>query len=199
MIPADLSGRDFLPLLRESTCELEIGMLVNNAGSGAPGRFLDRDLQDGLAEMDLNLRAPVELTHEFAPAMERRGRGGIIFVSSVAAYGSAPFMASYTAAKTFVRRFSNSLTVELGRSGIDVLVVSPGPTKTEGVRPYLGDAYDKAMDPQDVVERALKDLGHKAETVPGASNRMSTLLIERLLPSSTSAKAAGKVLEKLSS
>jgi len=130
-ISADLSQPDFLPMILSGTQSIDIGLLVNNAGFGIAGKFLDHELEKELALLDVNCRAQLILTHVFGRPMAQRKRGGIIFVSSVSAYIATPFEANYAASKVYELFLAESLGYELKRDGVDVLALCPGSTETE--------------------------------------------------------------------
>ncbi|MGD8826561.1 MAG: SDR family NAD(P)-dependent oxidoreductase, partial [Myxococcales bacterium] len=77
--PADLASRDVVQVLQPALQDIEIGLLVNCAGFGSSGPFLDMDIGVQESMLNVNCRAPVLLTHEIAQAMRERGRGGIVF------------------------------------------------------------------------------------------------------------------------
>jgi short-subunit dehydrogenase len=110
---------------------LEIDVLVNNAGYGTAGAFAGSDAATQLGMIDLNVRALVELTHCFWPAMLARGRGGVLNVASTAAFQPGPLMAVYYASKAFVLSFSEALWREAQGSGVHVSCLCPGPTASK--------------------------------------------------------------------
>lgn len=104
-------------------------LLINNSGFGSYGVFPSGDLQRQLVMIDLNIRAVVHLTGILLPEITRRG-GGIINLSSLAAYQPTPYMATYGATKSFVLDWSLALRQELKTQGVNVLAVCPGPTQS---------------------------------------------------------------------
>jgi len=110
---------------------LEVDYLVNNAGFGTHGRFDRSPLDREIEEINLNVGALVALTRLFLPAMVASKRGTVINVASTAAFQPVPWMATYAATKAFVLSFSEALSAELTGSGVIVLALCPGPTRTE--------------------------------------------------------------------
>ena len=110
--------------------ELEIDLLINNAGFGSMGDFATLDLANELKMIDLNVRALVELTHRFIQPMREKKSGAIINVASTAGFQPVPFMANYSATKAFVLSFSEALWEENRRYGIKVMALCPGVTET---------------------------------------------------------------------
>ena len=117
---------------------VDVDLLVNNAGFGTRGRFLELDPAREAEMVRVNCEAVVTLTHAFLPAMVERGRGGVITVASTAGMQPLPYEAVYGATKAFAISFSEALWTELRGTGVRVLVVNPGPVKTEwqGVAGY---------------------------------------------------------------
>ena len=109
IIVADLAASEGIETVKRSTDDLEIGLLVNNAGREDSGRFLNMPLENVVTTLDLNVRAPLQLTHHFAQKMADRDRGGIIFMSSIVAFQGVPFVANYAATKAYDLIFAESL------------------------------------------------------------------------------------------
>jgi len=155
---------------------IEIGLLVYNAGATHGARpLLDQPVEHALNLVALNCRGPVLLTHRFAPAMVTRGRGGIILMTSMSAACGSAYVAAYSATKAFDLVLAESLWIELGQSGVDVLAVVAGLTDTPAMRRsglVMEGAGFVAMDPGDVVDEALAALpGGGPMLVVGEQNR----------------------------
>lgn len=113
---------------------LEVDVLINNAGFGTTGAFIENDLSKELSMVHVNIEALVALTHIYANAMRRRGGGKILLVASTAGYQPAPAMAVYCASKAFVVSFGAALAYEMRGSGVTVTTHCPGATETEFAR-----------------------------------------------------------------
>jgi short-subunit dehydrogenase len=153
--------------------DLEIGLLVANAAWSPVGPFLSVGLEDLLAAIDINCRAPVVLMHELGARMAERGRGGIIVMSSLAAETGAANVALYSATKAFDLVLAEGLWYELRDRGVDVIAIRPGSTRTPGwqsTQPASGDLKG-VMEPADVVRDALAALGTTPSIAAGAANR----------------------------
>ncbi len=194
--PADLSipgeARALAARLLEGGAQ--IGLLVNNAGVGRYGPFSEQTA-DQLTEMvELNCRAPVELTQALLPAMLARGRGGLVFVASTAGFQPAPFFATYGATKAFSLMLGEALWAELSPRGIEVLALAPGLTKT-GFQKLAGSESMRelgpASTPEEVAEAALRALGKKPTEIPGLRNRLAAFAV-RLLPRALVARSAAR-------
>ncbi len=168
----DLSKEDFLPAMLKVTDDLDIGLLINNAGFANSGEFLDNDLESELRLLHVNCRAPLLLTHEYGNQLKKRKKSGIIFVSSVAGFSGIPLWTNYAASKGYDMLFAEGLGAELKKSGIDVLALCPGSTRTEfhdvaDINPMM------AMDSKDVVKIGLSKLGKKNVVVAGLMNKFN--------------------------
>ena len=196
-IPLDLARADFLPGIVAATESLEIGLLVNNAGFGMAGKFLEHDLTRELALLQVNCTAPLALTHVFGRKMAGRRKGGVIFVSSVSAYIATPFESTYAASKVYELFLAESLGYELKREGIDVLALCPGSTDTE-FHEIAGSRPVAAMPVKPVVALALRKLGRKSVAIPGWHNRLLVYLL-KYTPRALHTLAAGRVMANLAS
>jgi short-subunit dehydrogenase len=171
-----------LDAVRHAVGDHEIGLLVANAASSAIGRFLEVDLASLLAAIDLNCRAPVVLVHELGARMAARGHGGIIVMSSLAAEAGAANVALYSATKAFDLVFAEGLWYELRESGVDVVAIRPGSTRTPGwqsSQPASGE-IEGVMEPADVVRDALAALGTTPSIVAGAANRAAEAMFRSM-------------------
>ena len=110
---------------------VRVDLLVNNAGFGTSGPFVENDPAREAEEVRLNCEAIVTLCHAFLPAMIDRRRGGVINVASTAGMQPIPYEAVYAATKAFALNFTDALHAELRGSGVRVMSVNPGPVPTE--------------------------------------------------------------------
>jgi len=169
-----------------------VGLVVSHAGLGAKGALADSEVAQLTTLVDVNCRALVLLAHAFAPRLIARGRGGLLVTASIEAYGAFPYSATYAATKAFDRSFGEALWAELRGHGVDVLVLSPGPTDTD-ILPSQGIRADRMvglMRPEDVARQALDRLASGPSFVPGAFNRVLVRTLG-LLPARLGVPAAG--------
>ncbi len=101
-VPVDLARIGTAEALEEATADLDIGLLINNAGVETHGAFLRSDLDDETSLLQLNVVRPMELAHVFGRKMTRRSKGGIVFVSSTLGYQSVPYFANYASSKAYI-------------------------------------------------------------------------------------------------
>lgn len=187
-IAADLCEDNFLATITTALGTRHVGLLVNNAGSGMTGDFLDHDLDRELQMLALNCRAPLILAHHFGARMRDDRRGGIIMLASIAGIVPTPMFSHYSATKAWNRYLGEGLHEELSRDGVDVVSLCPGLTQSEffdhaNVDPSNWPAPMRAtiMSAQDVVKAGLKGLGRQSQVVPGLSYRM-LMRLSRLAP-----------------
>jgi short-subunit dehydrogenase len=122
------AGEVFAELQRE---KIHVGILVNNAGFGFHGPFVELDWRKQSDLVQVNITALAQLTHLFVKPMLARREGRILNVASTAAFMPGPFMAMYYASKAFVHSFSQALAEELAGSGVTVTAVCPGLTRSQ--------------------------------------------------------------------
>ena len=150
---------------------LEIGLIINNAGSGIPGGFSECDSSREEELLRLNCLTPMALTRKFLPCFIEQGRGGVIFVSSLMGFQGVPYMANYSATKGYLLNFGEALHHECRDQGVDILVLAPGATDTPGKDLHPVD-YSKLpiqwMASEKVVKAALNGLSKRRSLViPG--------------------------------
>ena len=130
VLTADLTDRSGLALVedRVASSDRPVELVVNNAGFGLKRRFLDNDVEQEQAMLDVLVVAVMRLSHAALGAMSKRGSGGIINVSSVAAFLPR---GTYSAAKAYVNSFGACAANEYRPRGVTVTTLCPGFTKTE--------------------------------------------------------------------
>lgn len=168
---------------------LAVDLLINNAGFADYGPFSDRPLQRQLDAIDLNVRALVELTHLFLPAMRDRRSGSIINLSSIGGFQPIPYMSVYAASKAFVLSFSEALWAENREFGIRVQALCPGPTETNF---FHVAGFPESMNvnntvtlisPERVVSDSLKALEkNQSVTIAGTLKAKAIVNLPRFFP-----------------
>ena len=155
----------------------DIELLVNNAGLSTSGHFLDQAVDRETQAIRVNVEALYALTRELVPDMVARKRGGILNIASIVAFQAIPYWTTYAATKAFVLAFGEGLAYELRNTGVRVVTVCPGFTRTglyadSGVPGIAGKILPFAT-PEDVVRASLKafDAGRVVRIV-GLTNRL---------------------------
>lgn len=167
----DLTRPDLAEQVAAATDDLDVGLLIYNAGSGRQmGSFLDRPVENWMRQVHLACQGPLALAHHFGGRMRSRGRGGIVLMSSLSSLVGSAYIATYSAAKAFDTTLGEGLWQELGPAGVDVVSCLAGATDTETFRDDTGGSPD-AMAPADVATGTLDFLGCGPVYVPGAGNQ----------------------------
>ena len=176
IIPVDLTGGGACARVIEQTSDLEVGLLINNAGFGISGAYHACDPDRQVNMTVLNCVIPVLLTNHYLPPMLKRERGGLIFLASTAAYQPTPYLATYGATKAFNLMLGEGLWKECRKQGVDSLALSPGFTGTEfsQVANVKNIGPFREADPSSVVETALNSLGRRPSVVHGLANKILT-------------------------
>jgi hypothetical protein len=162
--------------------ELSVDVLVNNAGFGLNGPFLDLDLPRQLAMIQVNVTSLVALTGSLLPGMIARRRGGILNVGSIAGFQPGPLMATYYATKAFVVSFTEALHEEVRGRGVRITCLAPGPVATEFMD-IAGMAETRIFSLAATRAVPVARAGYKAFrkgrplSIPGFSNKVATLLV----------------------
>jgi short-subunit dehydrogenase len=179
--------------LRNENIPIEV--LVNNAGFGLGGEFVDTELTRELEMIQVNIAALTHLTKLFLPAMIKRRSGRILNVASTAAFQPGPLMAVYYATKAYVLSFSEALAEELRNAGVTVTALCPGPTRTDfAAEAQVGNsrlfsAFGVA-DAGDVAEFGVSAMLHgRRVAIPGIRNKI-VAQANRFAPRALTAKVA---------
>ena len=176
---SDLSKPDAVATLLENYRDIELGLIVSNAGTGTPGLFGDCDLAHERNLVQLNCITSLELVSTALPEMQSRGRGGVILVSSMMGFQGVPYMAHYSAMKGYLLNLGEGLYHEYKEHGIDVLALAPGATETPGKNLHDVD-YEKLpvkfSSPEFVVGKALSAIGKTPCVIPGLRNHFTACL-----------------------
>jgi uncharacterized protein len=180
-IEADLSKDNvFEERIATATQDLDIGLLVSNAGAGNPSEFLSASLDDLHKIVRLNIAAHLDLVHHFAPKLAQRGHGGVLLVSALGAAQGLPYMANDGATKAYVLSLGEALHIEFEKLGINTTVILPGGVDTPvisklGINPKTMPI--KSISVEQCVSESLTALRRNRPThIPGHMFRaMATL------------------------
>ncbi len=197
-LAADLARPDLKTVVQDFVAGLDIGMLVYNAAHSVIGPFLDHSIEDHLRVVDVNCRGPLLLSHLLGSAMARRGRGGIVLMTSTAGSQGGPWISSYAASKAFNLILAEALWDELATSGVHVVACRAGATRTPGYQASKPrPSRVPLLEPSFVADKALAALGCGPSVVPGFFYRWSAFVMQRLLPRRTTIRVMGRATRKL--
>ena len=182
----DLGGADVVDGLSRATKGRDVGLVIYNAAYSPIGAFIDIEVEEHLKAVDVNVLGPLRVSHYFGRRLADRGKGGMILMSSMSSFQGTAMVANYAATKAYDAILAEGLWYELRQRGVDVLGCIAGATLTpnyEGSTDKIpSSGLARPMDPDDVTEQALQDLGKRPTGVSGRRNRLASALLTRLLP-----------------
>jgi len=194
----DLSQGGFIAGLEDATRDIDIGLVVSNAGTGNPGEFLKLDRQLLQATLQLNTMAHLDITHHFGAKLAERRRGGLILVGAMGAENGVPCMANDGAAKAYVHSLGEALHYEFKPLGVYVTVLAAGFTNTEVLEKFGLDPKTMPMKPMSVEQCVSEGLSgllkNRSRIVPGRMNRIMNALVPASLARRMEADLLGKGL-----
>ncbi|MEM8750737.1 MAG: SDR family NAD(P)-dependent oxidoreductase [Pseudomonadota bacterium] len=179
-IIADLSDDGFLKKIRKETDDLDIGLLISNAGGDVMGALLKVELDDLTRMLHLNTRSHLELAHHFGRRFIERAYGGILLVSSTAGLQGTPYLGNYAGAKAYLLNLGSALNYELRDTRIHTTVLLPGPTTTPGLTQRNDIPLDTLPAPQMTAEAVVREglaalARNKPFVIAGRMNRFMSV------------------------
>jgi uncharacterized protein len=196
IIPLDLSEPDFLPVLADATRDLDIGLVVSNAGTGNPGEFLKLDRQLLEETLRLNTMSHLDIAHYFGGKLAERRRGGLILVGAMGAENGIPCMANDGGAKAYVHSLGEALHYEFKPLGVYVTVLAAGFTNTAVLDKFGLDPKTMPMKPMSVEQCVSEGLNglrkNRSKVIPGRLNR----ILNALVPASLARKIEADLIDK---
>ncbi len=195
-IRVDLSEPDAVAGLDAAVDDLDIGLVVSNAGTGHPGSFLNEDRDEMLRRFRLNAFSHLDIACHFSRKLAVRGCGGLILGGAMGAAHGIPFMANDAGSKAFVQSLGESLHVELKPKGVHVTVLVVPPTDTAILTKFGLDPATmpmKPMSPRQCVTEAIEAVQrNQSLCLPGSANR----LMSALIPVGIARNMMGKMIEQ---
>jgi short-subunit dehydrogenase len=202
-LSADLSQSDVLDQVRTVTDDLEVGLLIYNAGANnTRGLFVELPREVTQSVLAITVIGQADFVRHYGALMAKRGRGGIILGGSLSSYLGSPTLAAYTGAKAFSRIFSEALWGEMRPLGVDVLHLNIGFTATPAME-RLGMPISLAEPPATVAREGLDNIANgpvwivstpgnveRARQISGVENRAETVLAHAIAPREKTAEAA---------
>lgn len=202
-LSADLSKPDVLSTVRAATDDIEVGLLIYNAGANdTRGLFVELPEAVTGGVIQITVLGQANFSRHYGALMAKRGRGGIILGGSLSSYLGSPTLAAYTGAKAFSRIFSEALWGEMKPLGVDVLHLNIGFTATPAMA-RLGMPVDLAEPPETVAREGLENIANgpvwivstpgnieRARMINGVENRAETVMAHAIAPREKTAEAA---------
>jgi uncharacterized protein len=163
---ADLSDLEAVHRVAGATSDLDVGLLVAAAGFGTSGPLLGSGLAVETEMVDLNCTSVLALAYHLGPRLVKRGRGGVVFLSSLLAFHGTPRAANYAATKAYIQTLAEGLRVEWAPQGVDVIACAPGPIRT-GFAARANMQMAQALPAEVVARVTMQALGRKTTVRPG--------------------------------
>jgi uncharacterized protein len=180
-VVVDMAEVDAVDKLDAATRDLDIGLVVSNAGTGDPGSFLAQDHREQLSRFRLNALSHLDIAHVFGRRFVARGGGGLLLGGAMGAAQGIPFNATDAAAKAAVQSLGESLHVELKRQKVQVMTHVVPPTDTAIIAKFGLDPKEMPMKPMSVqqcVSEALRAFrAGRSLCLPGVTNRFMSAII----------------------
>jgi len=196
VVVLDVSREDFIRQLASATDDLDIGLVVSNAGTGNPGEFLKLDRQLLEETLRLNTMSHLDIAHYFGGKLAERRRGGLILVGAMGAENGIPCMANDGGAKAYVHSLGEALHYEFKPLGVYVTVLAAGVTNTAVIEKFALDPKTMPMKPMSVEQCVSEGLSglvkNRSRIVPGRLNR----ILNALVPASLARKMLADLLGK---
>jgi short-subunit dehydrogenase len=198
VVVLDVSREDFIGQLASATDDLDIGLVVSNAGTGNPGEFLKLDRQLHQATLRVSTMAHLDITHHFGAKLAKRGWGGLMLAGAMGAEAGVPRMANDGAAKAYVHSLGEALHYEFKPLGVYVTVLAAGFTNTAVLEKFGLDPKTMPMKPMNVEQCVSEGLSglrkNRSRIVPGRLNRILNALVPASLARKIEADLIGKGL-----
>ena len=196
VVVLDVSREDFIGQLASATDDLDIGLVVSNAGTGNPGEFLKLDRQLLEETLRLNTKSHLDIAHYFGGKLAERRRGGLVLVGAMGAENGIPCMANDGGAKAYVHSLGEALHYEFKPLGVYVTVLAAGVTNTAVLEKFGFDPKTMPMKPMSVEQCVSEGLGgllkNRSRIVPGRLNH----IMNALVPASIARKMLADMLGK---
>lgn len=195
-IKVDLSEPDFFPKIDAITHDLDIGLLISNAGTANLGEFLYQNPDDLHQIVRLNVTSHLTLTHHFGKRLAKRGRGGVILVSAMGVAEGVPYAANDSGTKAYVKTLGQALNYEWSKHGVNISVLIPGPTETPILDKFGLKIEDMPMKPMPVDQCVAEGLTALVRNRPSHLTGRINRIMNRLMPDSILRKINGNMLSK---
>lgn len=195
-VVVDLSEESSVDELSAKVQDLDVGLVVSNAGTGQPGHFLEQDHREQLVRFRLNALSHLNIAFTFGGRLALRGGGGIILGGAMGAAQGIPFSACDAGSKALVQSLGESLHIELKRKRVQVMTLVVPPTNTAIIEKFGLDPSEMPMKPMSVEQCVSEALRHfrqgRSLSLPGALNRF----FMRVMPTKVMRVLMGKMIEQ---
>jgi hypothetical protein len=196
LIAADLATEDAIKTITEATDDIEIGLLISNAGTGKPGKFFDFEESELKYTIQLNAISHLSLVHFFGRKMAKRKKGGILLTGAMGAANGLPYMANEAGTKGYIHSLGKSLHTEFREFGVHLTILMTPFTETPVLNKLgftKGNIPVKPISVKQCVTESLLALGkNKVTIIPGLKFR----IMNALVPGSMARERSGKMIKE---
>lgn len=195
----DLNEKSSIIPIREVIVKQDCRFMVYNAAYGPVKPFLSNTSEEIDRYLNVNIGTQIHLIHQFVNIFKTQS-AGILMVSSLAGFRGTQFVIPYAATKAFIWNMAEGLHHEFKDTDIDFSVCVPGATNTPNFRstnPKKNSLGSKSQDPASVAEEALNKFGKKIFIIPGALNKISHFILNRLLPRRMASSIHNTTMKKM--
>ncbi|MCY4630388.1 MAG: SDR family NAD(P)-dependent oxidoreductase [bacterium] len=191
-VVGDLADPTFAETLAGAVAGLELGIVIYNAAYTAVGPFTEAPEEEIEQVVDVNVLGPLRVLRALVPAMCARGRGAVVLMSSLSGLQGTPFISVYAASKAFNMILAEGLWYELRAHGVEVVACCAGAMSTPGYIKSFNRDVPGMLSPEEAARRTLDGLGGGPRLVPGVVNRLTAVLLGRLLPRRWAVRLIGR-------
>lgn len=200
-VSCDLSETTAAQTLVDAVKDLEIDVLVYNAGLSYIGAFEKNDPQHHLQIANTNVVTPLALVQSLGSLMVKRQRGAVILMGSLAGLQGSGYLSTYAASKAFDTILAESLWYEWKDKGVDVIACVAGATSSPNfinTKPKKAGLIEpKVQTPEEVVQECFASLGKQPRIITGFANRLASFFMHRILPRKLASKIMGDTTRKM--
>lgn len=189
---ADLADPGIAEALADAVDGLEVGVIVYNAAYTPVGPFIETPDDEISQAVDVNVLGPMRTVRTLVPAMCSRRKGAVVLMSSLSGLQGTPYISVYAASKAFNTILAEGLWYELRSHGVDVVACCAGAMRTPGYIKSFDRDVPGMLPPDEAARRTLDGLGRGPRLVPGRVNRMTAVLMGRLLGRRAAVRLIGR-------
>ena len=191
-LAGDLADPKVAAALADAVAELDLGIIVYNAAYTSVGPFAEAPEEEIERVVDVNVRGPLRVLRTLVPDMCSNRRGAVVLMSSLSGLQGTPYISVYAASKAFNMILAEGLWYELRSHGVEVVACCAGAMRTPGYIRSFDRDVPGMLSPDEAARQILDGLGRGPRLVPGLVNRLTAVLMGRLLPRRSAVRLIGR-------
>jgi hypothetical protein len=200
-ISSDLSGIDAIQQIEKALNGREISLLVYNAALSYIGPFIKNSAENHSQAAQLNMITPLKMVRLYGEKMLEKGKGAVVFMTSLAGFQGSGYLSVYAATKAFIRILAESLWYEWKNRGVDVIACCAGATATPGYKnthpEKTGFLTPRVLDPKEVADECFKKLGKQPSFIAGRGNRLASFVMQKIFTRKMAVTIMGDTTRKM--